>query len=92
MLGASVVLGMTLGAVAGGILMKIGRRRSQFISIFLGLAGVGLTMIVRLWALLAGRFLFGVSVGLFSAIIPRYVEEMVPAHLFDRIAPLFNFS
>ena len=83
---------MTLGAVAGGILMKVGRRRAQFVCIFLGLAGVSVTMIARLWAILAGRFLFGVSVGLFSAIIPRYVEEMVPAHLFDRIAPIFNFS
>ena len=83
---------MTLGAVAGGILMKIGRRRSQFICIFLGLVGVTLTMALRLWAILVGRFLFGASVGLFSAIIPRYVEEMVPAHLFDRIAPIFNFS
>ena len=91
-MGASIVLGMTIGAITGGVLMKIGRRRSQFICIFLGLVGVRLTLITNIWALLVGRFLFGVSVGLFSAIIPRYVEEMVPAHLFDRAAPIFNFS
>ena len=39
-----------------------------------------------------GKFLFGLSVGLYSSIIPRFVEEMVPSHLFDRLAPIFNFT
>jgi len=49
-------------------------------------------MILNLWVIVIGRFFFGFSVGLFSSIIPRYVEEMVPSHLFDGIAPIFNFS
>ena len=92
MLGTTLVLGMTLGAVTGGKLMKIGRRRAQFINIFVGLAGAGITMEFNLTTILIGRFLFGFSSGLFSSTVPRYIEETVPTSLYDTLAPMYTFS
>jgi len=91
-LGASVVLGMTLGAVNGGILMRIGRRRAIILCCILGIAGVSTTMIWNFQLILLGRFIFGFSVGLFSSICPKFIEEVVPNKLFDMLAPVFNFS
>ena len=87
-----MTLGMAIGAVSGGMLMKIGRRNSQFICIIIGLMGIGLTMIKHIWSFMTGKFLFGLSVGLYSSINVRYVEEMVPLHLFEKIAPMWSFT
>jgi MFS family permease len=38
-IGTSVVLGMTIGAVSGGQLMKIGRRKAVLIACTFGIAG-----------------------------------------------------
>lgn len=92
-LGSSVTLGMTIGAVGGGLLMKIGRRRAILYCCILGMIANGITIVpLNIWAILIGRFLFGLSVGFFSSICPRFIEETVPNHLYDAFAPFFNFS
>ena len=87
-----MVLGCSIGAVSGGILMKIGRRNGIFIAIFIGLIANCISLYFTLYAILLGRFLFGLSAGLFSSIVPRYVEETVPNHLFDFIGPIYTLS
>jgi len=72
-LGAAIILGIAIGALGGGKLMFIGRRKSLFICIVIGIIGNSITMIFYYPTIIIGRFLFGVSTGLFSAIIPRYV-------------------
>ena len=44
-IGASITLGMTLGAVSGGRIIKIGRRRTLFLTICLGIIGLSITLI-----------------------------------------------
>jgi len=83
---------MTFGSLAGGKLMKIGRRKAQFVNISIGLVGTAMTAILNTENILLGRFLFGFSSGLLCTTIPRYVEETVPVHLFDNIGPIFNVS
>jgi MFS family permease len=83
---------MTLGAVNGGLLMRIGRRKALFICCILGIIGVSTTLIWNYKAIIVGRFIFGFSVGLISSVCPKYIEEVVPNKLFDRLAPSFNFS
>ena len=63
---------MTLGAVSGGSLMKIGRRRAIFISSAIGLVGVLITFHMSFANLIIGRLLYGFSAGLISSITPRY--------------------
>ena len=90
LLGASVVLGMTVGALSGGILMKIGRRKSMFICLALGLIGNGLTIDIHsFWLINAGRFLFGVQAGLYSAIVPKMFAETIPQHLLPSVISSF---
>ena len=69
--------------------MVIGRRKSLFICIVVGIIGNSVTMIFKYPFLIIGRFLFGISTGLFSAIVPRYVKETIPAHLYEPVAAFF---
>lgn len=76
------MLGMTLGAVSGGVMMKIGRRKSMFVCLAIGLVGNGITFDIHSFALIIiGRFLFGISAGLYSSIVPRMFAETLPQHL-----------
>jgi len=72
LIGTSVVLGMTLGAVSGGQLMKIGRRKAVIIACSFGIIGNVVTNFLSFYNLIIGRLLFGFSVGLFSSMVPRF--------------------
>ena len=90
-LGSSVILGMTLGAISGGILMQIGRRRSMFICLLIGIVGNFCTMSIHNFLMIMfGRFLFGYSVGLYSSIVPKMFEETIPIHLLSSMIAGFN--
>lgn len=81
-LGGSIMLGMTLGAVTGGVMMKIGRRKSMFICLTIGLIGNFCTIDIHSFVLIiVGRFLFGISAGLYSSIVPKMIAETIPQHL-----------
>ena len=71
---------MTIGAISGGKLMTIGRRLALIICDIIGIIGVSITMDFHYPMLLCGRFIFGLSSGLMSSIIPRYIEDTVPNH------------
>jgi MFS family permease len=73
------VLGMVFGAVFGGRIMMIGRRKALIISFMTGSLGVALTLIFWFIIIIFGRFLFGLSIGLISVITPRYLEEVIPS-------------
>lgn len=73
---------MALGAVSGGLIMQIGRRRTLFISLFIGIMGNLLTINVLSFIMVnIGRFLFGYASGLMTTIVPRYMGETLPDHL-----------
>jgi len=72
------MLGMAVGAISGGKMMAIGRRISVMLIDIVGLFGISITMYFNYYAILTGRFFFGVSIGLISAIVPRYIEDTVP--------------
>ena len=83
---------MTIGAVSGGVLMKIGRRKALIISCVFGIIGVSATYRLNIYSLIIGRWFFGLSVGLFSSISPRYVEETVPHHLYNSLTTFYYSS
>ena len=75
---------MTLGALSGGILMKIGRRRSLFINAVIGIVGCLITINIHSFAMiLIGRVLYGFSTGLMTSITPKFIDELVPSHLYE---------
>jgi len=87
-----VVLGMALGAVGGGVLMKIGRRKAIFVACGIGMIGILTTQNFNFTSLMIGRFIYGYSVGLFSSICPRVLEETSPPHIYESVAATFCFS
>ena len=88
-IGSSVILGMTIGAVSGGILMKKGRRKALMVSCGFGIVGVTITLKLNIYILIIGRALLGLSVGLYSSIDPRYLEETIPHHLYNPLTVLY---
>ena len=88
-LGSCVIFGMMIGSLSGGILMKIGRRRSLMLACLLGIVGVLMTWYMSFYMLLSGRILFGISTGLFSCIGPKFVEETIPIKLYDQFTVLY---
>ena len=89
-MGTEIILGNSIGALLGGILMKIGRRNALFVCLVIGILANSICIILDYYTILAGWFLFGLSTGLMSSIVPRYIEETVPIHLFENIAPMWN--
>ena len=83
---------MTFGAIVGGILMKIGRRKSLIIICLIGMTGNLITFNFYFWTILLGRFIFGFATGLSSSIVPRIIEETVPSHLYDSMGVSYPFS
>lgn len=92
MLGASGVLGMTLGSIIGGRVVKLGRRAAFLIACMVGIVGVSITMIERIPFILLGRLIYGFSCGLISICVPRFIEETVPNQLNPIFSPIFCCS
>lgn len=55
----------------------------------IGAIGCLMTAVFNLSIILVGRVLFGIAVGINTAIGARYTEETVPAHLYEIYSP-FN--
>lgn len=91
-MGTSAVFGICVGAASGGRLVSYGRRRLLIIAAVIGIPGVALTLYLNLYALLAGRVIFGLSCGLMTVAGPRMVEEYVPPHLYSTLAPIFTIA
>ena len=83
---------MALGSVIGGKMMSIGRRLSMIISILISIAAVSVTLIKEFKVIMIGRFFYGLTSGMMSAIIARYVEETVPFTLYENIIPSLTLS
>ena len=66
------------GTYFAGQMIKRGRRWVMFISAGIGIVGVGITVWQNYAAIICGRLLYGVSVGLLAIAMPRIMEETVP--------------
>ena len=72
--------------------MAIGRRKAIIILSCIGIVGVALTLKLNFIMIMCGRCIYGFVVGTFSTIIPRFLEETSPAHLYDMLGPTYCFS
>lgn len=86
------MIGMTFGAVSGGLLMKIGRRKSLLIVIAISIAGSLVIFHLNFTLLLISRLLFGFSAGLFTSIIPKFLVETSPANYYELVGVSFSFA
>jgi len=91
LLGSVLILGMTFGSFGGGIIMNYGRRRTIILSLYIGLFGNIITYNLNFFVLLIGRFMFGMSTGIFSSTIIRFINETVPFHIADLLSVGYVF-
>lgn len=81
LIGSSGIFGTTLGALSGGRIIKMGRKKTFIMANLIGFLGLSIQMIEKIPAILIGRLIYGVGCGLMSIVGPRFVEETVPDHL-----------
>ena len=85
----SMLLGMAVGAALGSNIMEYGRRKAVFVAIGVSTVGSGITMWLNFYAIITGRLILGIGIGMFSVISPRFIEETIPSKHFDSLYPLF---
>ena len=91
-MGSSGILGMALGAISGGKIVKVGWKKSYLIGCFIGLIGVGISVIETIPTILVGRLIFGFACGIHSISVPRYMEEVIPNNIYPIFSPIFMCS
>jgi len=94
---SSLISGFAVGAMAcscpiGGRLMKSGRLMTLDISAVAGMIGIGLTLFLNIYAMLAGRILYGFSLGLLVISWPRYMDEVLPPTILSFFGGIYAFS
>src|SRR5699024_5065077 len=87
---SSVMLGTILvGAIAGLVSDRIGRRKMILIFAFIFVVGSilsGVSPHNGSLFLISSRILLGLAVGAASALVPAYMSEMAPARLRGRLS------
>lgn len=80
---SSLLMGAMVGSLGGSSLAdRLGRRRAFLLDTLPLLAGAVLSATAQdLRAMVAGRVLAGVGIGLSSALVPLYISEVAPTHL-----------
>ena len=56
-------MGLTVGALTGGKVIIIGRRKTMLLMNVVGIVGVAMTLIENLYMLLFGRVIYGLAIG-----------------------------
>ncbi|KAJ7752842.1 general substrate transporter [Mycena maculata] len=77
--------------VAGPITDRLGRRGGMFIgAVIIIIGSISVTTATHIKALLGGRFILGLGVGIVQTASPSYVVEMAPPQWRGRLTGLFN--
>jgi len=83
---------MTIGCPIGGKIMKIGRLVTLDVAAIIGMIGSGLTLGLNIYMILAGRILYGFSLGLLVISWPRYMDEVLPPTQLSFYGGIYAFS
>jgi sugar porter (SP) family MFS transporter len=91
----SVVLVGCIGgsAVSGSVADRVGRRPTLFVAGVIFLVGALLSALAgNEAALLCGRFVVGLGIGLSSVVAPLYISEVAPAPVRGALVSLYQFA
>jgi len=81
-----------VGTALAGKVIKYGRRRVLLVQAVIGIVGVGITMVPNFYAVIGGRVLYGLSVGMLAIATPRLMEETIPPYLVGGISAMYALS
>ena len=81
LINAMSILGLSLGSFAGGLVIPYGRRKTILIFNFLAEISICTTLILKVPAILIGKFAFGFFSGVINVAAPKMLDETVPVDL-----------
>lgn len=71
--------GAILSSLFSGHLMKFGKLKLIHITNAVLCLGSGLCLIMGIWTQVIGRTLLGASIGIFSVLVPKFINETAPS-------------
>ena len=74
----SAIIGCTIGCFMGGVAISIGRRKAGLIWQIPAIIGGAICMIENPYCFAAGRFLIGLSGGVYNAVMSKSLDETIP--------------
>jgi MFS family permease len=85
------VVGLAVGSIISGKIVGKGRRNAILMFECFVLIAVLFTMVQSLFTLCLGRFMFGISGGVLSAVMSISMNETVPKELYGSFGAMTNF-
>ena len=76
-----IPLGAIPGSLISGLLVTKGRRFAMIVISLVMIGGSLTTMIFNMWALIIGRILMGLAVGMYLTVWPMFITEVSPESL-----------
>ena len=73
-----MMFGATIGSVLSGPLVKLGGRKGLVVSDAIAIIGTLLFIAKNYYACVVGRFICGLSVGIYSSLCPAYIASLSP--------------
>ena len=78
MISSAAITGLVIGSFAAGPLLKAGRRKAIILMNVIACLGVIPTLFLNIWAILVGKFVFGLASGTIIVASSIYLNETVP--------------
>lgn len=79
-----------MGSIIGGVVIPIGRRKTILIFNVIGLLALLATLVLNLYTILIGKFIFGFCSGIINVAGPKMLDETVPTSLLGAFGILTN--
>ena len=86
------IVGIALGSILGGFLIRNGRRRTMLISQLFAILASSIAMYLSLYTLCASKVLLGMSAGIMNVAFPKMIIETIPQHLAPKFALAHRMS
>ena len=86
------MIGLALGSIGGGMLIKIGRRKTAIIAHIIAMCSSAICMYDSVFCLTLGRLILGISAGLANIVYGKSITENFPEKLSSWLAMLLNAS
>ena len=78
MINSSITIGLTIARIFGVWLVNNGRRSCILISAFIAFVAIIIMLVENIWIFIIGRFLYGISAGIYFSVCNRFIEECSP--------------
>ena len=85
------IVGMGLGAVLGGLIIPIGRRKTLIIFNIIAILSICLSLVQTMPCILVGKVIYGFAAQVLMIAGPKMLDETVPAHMLGDFGFLTNF-